>query len=233
MNYVKHTKDLFQSSNFSRNEINLFSVDFISRLNTIKDPLLPSTEIAKLTTLHQTFASNYGALATTGAVQKGETITRQDAYDDILDFIKRQEGAIKSKFGKGSANYIQFYPLGVTEYYGSTVEGIKVLLVRYVAAAQKFENELGKDFVKTITDLQTAYTSARDNQVALKSGNKSAQTELRESRKALTLQLSKCLLIIAANSLEDEKTFLSYFNFGLLEVDDNNPSEEKEEPPIV
>lgn len=141
----------------------------------------------------------------------------------MIDFIKSKEGAVKSEFDKGSASYTEFYPMGITEYATSTVEGLKILLVRYVAAATKYKVKLVAAFLTCITDIQTAYANARDEQVTGKSDNKTMQTISRSSRKDRTLHLTKCLLITAANILEDENTFLSYFNFGLLEVDNDNP----------
>lgn len=230
-NYASYTRDIFTSSHFSRNELNLFTVDFESRIIGIPISVLQQADQDKLTLLKVNFQTDYGNLATKGAQQKGSNITKQDAYDDAIDFIKRKEGAVKSEFDKGSAAYIEFYPLGITEYYGSTVEGLKILLVRYVAAATKYKVQLGAAFLTDITNLQTAYTNARDEQVIGKSDNKTMQTLLRSSRKELTLHLTKCLLIIAANTLEDEKAFLSYFNFGLLEVDNDNPTPPPIDPP--
>lgn len=139
----------------------------------------------------------------------------------MIYFIKSKEGAVKSEFDKGSAVYTEFYPMGITEYATSTVEGLKILLVRYVAAATKYKVKLGAAFLTSITDIQTA--NARDEQVTGKSDNKTMQTISRSSRKDRILHLTKCLLITAANILEDENAFLSYFNFGLLEVDNDNP----------
>jgi len=222
-NYASYTRDIFTSAHFSRNELNLFTVDFESRVIGISVSVLQQADKDKLTLLRANFQTDYGNLATKGAQQKGSTITKQDAYDDVIDFIKRKEGAVKSEFDKGSAVYTEFYPMGITEYATATVEGLKILLVRYVAAATKYKVQLGAAFLTSITDIQTAYTNARDEQVTGKSDNKTMQTILRSSRKDLTLHLTKCLLITAANTLEDENAFLSYFNFGLLEVDNDNP----------
>lgn len=222
-NYASYTRDIFTSSHFSRNELNLFTVDFESRVIGISVSVLQQADKDKLTLLRANFQSDYGNLATKGAQQKGSTITKQDAYDDAIDFIKRKEGAVKSEFDKGSASYTEFYPMGITEYATSTVEGLKILLVRYVAAATKYKVKLVAAFLTSIIDIQTAYANARDEQVTGKSDNKTMQTISRSSRKDRTLHLTKCLLITAANILEDENTFLSYFNFGLLEVDNDNP----------
>ncbi len=232
MNYARFTKNLFASDTFSRNEINLFTVDFLSRLNTMQNSVLPTADKNLLISLHQDFVTSYGELSTNSAVQKGGTMSRQDAYDAIIAFISREEGAIKSKFGKNTPIYTEFYPQGINEYRTATVEGIKVLLFRYSATADKYKALLSTDFVRNLGTLQTNYIDARDTQVSSKSSRKSAQTELQKNRKALTEHLTKCVLIIAANNIGNEDAFNSYFNFGLLEVDNDNPTPPDNEPPV-
>ncbi len=219
MDYLKLTKNLFRSKELSRNEINLFTVDLISRLNTIQNAVLPEADKTLLVNLHQNFVSTVGDLATNSAIQKGGTMSRKDAYNALLEFITRQEGAIKARFGKNTPVYTEFYPQGLKEYHGATVEGIKVLLFRYSATADKYKALLSTDFVRNLGILQTAYIDARDTQVSAKSIRKLAETELQQNRKALTQHLSKCILIIAAHSIDNEAAFSSYFNFGLLRAD--------------
>ena len=164
-----------------------------------------------LTTAYQNFKANLGIQANKGAVQKGTTLTRQDAYDDVIDFVRRYEGLIKAKFGKPSAAYLEFYPQGLTEYNAAKVEGLTNLLVRFVAAANKHKLALGQDFLTELNQLQANYINARDEQGMGIAINKSIQSEIRDTRKILTLMLTKILLLIAANSLENEAQFNSYF----------------------
>ncbi|MFA9214561.1 MAG: hypothetical protein ACEQSR_12050 [Candidatus Methylacidiphilales bacterium] len=225
--YTRFIKDQFASDTLSRNELNLFTAELLGRLAKIVNPALNQVEIDKLKDIHTRFVGEYSNLAIKGAVQLGGTISREDAYDDVIDFIKQQEGAVKAKFGKNTAQYVEFYPAGTTEYHASSVEGLKILLSRYVAAATKYKTELGANFLTEITALETAYTNARDEQVDTKSANKTTQAKLRSIRKELTLHLTKCLLLIAAETLENENDFLSYFNFGLLEVDNDNSADDE------
>ncbi len=221
MQFERLTRDLFTSDQYSRNELNLFTSDFISRYKKTANPVLPAAEMSLLESTYQKFKDGLGELSTKGAFQKGGTVSKQDAYDDVLDFIRTKEGIIKGTFKKGSAAYTEFYPMGLSQYHNASVEGMKVLLVSYAAAANKYKAELGATFITELTDLQLAYTTARDEQVDKKGDKASAQTLLRESRKELTMALTKCLLLIAANTVSNEEAFMGYFNFGLLEVDND------------
>ncbi len=226
MKFERLTRDLFTSNQYSRNELNLFTSDFIGRYKKTANPVLAPAEMSLLETAYQKFTDGLGELSTKGAFQKGGTISKQDAYDDALDFIRTKEGIIKGTFKKASAAYAEFYPQGLTQYHNASVEGMKVLLVSYAATANKYVAELGAAFITELTDLQLAYSTARDEQVGKKSDKASAQTLLRESRKELTMQLTKCMLYIAANTIDNEAAFKSYFNFGLLEVDNDKSTAE-------
>ncbi|MGB4773740.1 MAG: hypothetical protein WBP45_01085 [Daejeonella sp.] len=227
MKFERLTRDLFADRQYSRNELNLFTSDFIGRYTKTPNAVPISAEMSILETVYQKFKAGLGELGTTSAFQKGGTISKQDAYDDALDFIRTKEGTIKGIFKKGTAAYTEFYPQGLNQYNHASVEGMKVLLVSFAATADKYKAKLGTAFITELTDLQTAYTNARDEQVGKKSDNSTTQSRLRESRKELTLQLTKCVLGIAMNTLENEAAFNSYFNFGLLEVDNDKGTGEE------
>ncbi|MGB4775695.1 MAG: hypothetical protein WBP45_11010 [Daejeonella sp.] len=226
MKFERLTRDLFNSSHYSRNELNLFTSDFIGRYKKTKNPVPLTPQMSMLETAYQKFKDGLGELSSKSAFQKGGTISKQDAYDDALDFIRTHEGTVKSIFKKGSAAYVEFYPQGLTQFNQATVEGMKVLLTGYAATADKYKAKLGAAFITELTDLQTAYTNARDEQVEKKTDKSTTQSRLRESRKELTLLLTQCVLGIAMNTLENAEAFNSYFNFSLLNVDNDKPTEE-------
>lgn len=233
MKYQRLTSDLFRSSTFSRNELDLFTTDFIKRYKAKASNLIPAEEFTLLEATYLKFKTGLGKLATEGALQKGTTLSRQDAFDEALDFIRRYEGLIKAKFGKPSEGYLAFYPQGLTEYNDAKVEGLSNLLVRYVSAANKYTRIVGADFVTEVTALQKNYVDARETQGTGIATNKSSQSNIRDSRNELTMQLTKVVLQIAAASVENADQFNSFFNFGLLEVDNDNPTREEEIPPTV
>lgn len=222
MKFKRLIRDLFTRDQYSRNELDLFTSDLISRSKKalISVPIILA-EINILEPIYQSFTTGLGKLGAKGAFQKAGTISKQDAYDDALDFIRSKEGVIKDIFKKGSAIYTEFYPQGLGPYNHATVGGMKTLLASYSEAATKHKAQLGDDFMTKLADLQTAYATARDEQVDKKTDNSSIQSQLRASRKELTKQLTKCVLLVAAHTIDDEEAFNSYFNFSLLEVDND------------
>jgi len=192
---------------------------------------LPPAELTVLETLHNQFKKHLSDFTNKTYTQISGTITKQDAYDDALDFIRTKEGIIKGTFRKDSAEYAEFYAQGLTAYNHAKVEEMKALLNNYVLAAKKHQAKLGNDFVTEVTALETAYESARDEQVDKKTDNATIQGLLRESRTALTMQLSSCILMIASKHIKNPAGFLNYFNFGLLVVDNDKDGRDNGDTP--
>jgi len=232
MKFEKLTNDLLENKQYSRNEINLFGGDMIARIKSMINSVLPPAELTVLETLHNQFTKHLSDFTNKTYIQISGTISKQDAFDDALDFIRTKEGIIKGTFRKESAEYAEFYAQGLSAYNNAKVEEMKALLNNYVLAAKKHQAKLGVDFVNEVTALQTAYETARDEQVDKKGDNSSIQAQLRDSRTELTMQLSSCILMIASKHIKNPEGFLAYFNFGLLEVDnDKSTNDETIIPP--
>lgn len=233
MKFERLTNDLLENNKYSRNEINLFGGDMIARIKSMINSVLPPAELTVLETLHNQFTKHLSDFTNKTYIQISGTITKQDAFDDALDFIRTKEGIIKGTFRKDSAEYAEFYAQGLSAYNNAKVEEMKALLNNYVLAAKKYQAKLGVDFITEVTALQTAYDTARDEQVDKKTDNATIQGLLRESRTELTMQLSSCILMIASKHIKNPAGFLNYFNFGLLEVDNDKSGDDDNTPPEI
>lgn len=230
MNPVKFCNDLFDNSQYSRNEINLFASDFAGRLENLPNPVL-SSEDQSLVRSHLTaFQTALGVQATTIGRQVGGTLTRLQAGDASRTFISRQEGLVRAKFGKASAPYLEFYPQGISEYQRATVEGLRALLERYANAATKYSQQLGDSFKSEALAIRQQYNDARDSQTAALGTHDASSDQVNTARKALTVQLTRCLLLTAAACVDDPEGFNRWFNFGLLQAD--NPNKPAQPSPV-
>lgn len=222
--------DRFDKKEYSRNEINLFASDFAGKLETLPNPVLLPAQRALVRSLLTTFQASLGQAAITEGVQKGGTLTRIQAGDATKDFISRHEGLVRSKFGKESAAYLEFYPHGIGEYQRATAEGFRALLMRYVNAAVKWVQPLGEAFKAEVLAMQQQYIDARDSQTEVKGTHSDAADQVRAARKALTVELTRSLLLTAAASVDDPEGFNRWFNFGLLQAD--NPNKPAQPEPL-
>ena len=216
------TNDRFDRSDYSRNEINLFASDFAGRLENLSNPVLSPDDRALVRSLLTAFQSALGVQATTIGRQVGGTLTRQQAGEAARAFISQQEGLVRAKFGKASAPYLEFYPQGITEYQRATVEGLRALLDRYANAATKYSPQLGDSFKNEVLAIRQQYNDARDSQTAVLGTHAGSSDQVNAARKALTVQLTRCLLLTAAGCVGNPEGFNRWFNFGLLDADNPN-----------
>ena len=225
------TVDKFKNPSISRNELDLFTTDMIGRIENKTNSVLPESEFTVLVTCHKNFKGSLGKVKVDSAFQVEGTISREDATDEILEYVRRKEGVINDIFPNKGVGYVAFYPAGLTEYNQATVEGMRDLMVRYLAAATKYKAEVGQKFVDDVNALIALYDNARKEQVKDITTNSTSGNTVRNNRKALTLHLSKCLHLIAADTIEKPDEFNSYFNFGLLEVDNNKKKKDDGDTP--
>ena len=226
MNAEFFTNDKFKDPSISRNELDLFTTDFIGRIENKTNSVLPVPEFTILVTYYKNFKGSLGKVKVDSMFQIEGTMSREDATDEIMEYVRRKEGVINDIFPNKGVGYVAFYPAGLTEYHQATVEGMRDLMTRYLAAATKYKVEVGQKFVDDVTALIALYDNARTEQVKEITTNSSSGNTVRNNRKALTMHLTKCLHLIGADTIEKPDEFSSYFNFGLLEVDNNNPGDE-------
>ncbi len=67
MKFERLTRNLFADRQYSRNELNLFTSDFISRYKKTANPVLTLEEMNILEAVYQKFKDGLGDLSTKGA----------------------------------------------------------------------------------------------------------------------------------------------------------------------
>ena len=146
----------------------------------------------------------------------GSTTSKDEAKKDLIDYISRKEGLVKSTFGKGSAQYKEFFPQGLTGIRKATEEQFDTMTRVITEKAEKYETQLGSTFKSEVTALfntwHTAYTTQNEDSVSADN----AGTEEAEEATTLRLQLTKNALFIAYNNVGDPEAFDTYFDMNKL-----------------
>lgn len=96
------------------------------------------------------YTGYFGALSdksTQKAVLESKTLSMENSLQTFKSFVSRQEGLIRSKWGKDAPEYQEFYPQGITEYTNATLSTVEVLMSRYKNAAAEHSADLGVPFV--------------------------------------------------------------------------------------
>lgn len=172
--------------------------------------------IALLTTAYMNY---YGALedeATKIAIREGKTAAMNIARTEIDGFISRQEGLVRSKWGKNSAQYQEFYPQGISDYSKSPLSGYDILIERYKNAITAHAAELDPAFVTEANTKISNFLTLRAAQINLMTIVGGTRTVSAKSREDLEKQVMQDLLIIASNNVGKPEVMPIYFDQSII-----------------
>ena len=149
-------------------------------------------------------------------MQKSRTASVDNIIATFKSEVSRKEGLIKSMFGKDSVTYIEFFPMGITEYTSATKANIETFINRLVNVSNIHATEVGADFINTFTTLQTNYIAARGTQLSKMGEVTANKTSVKSTRSTLETQLTKNMHYIGYTFPTDEAKCLSFFDQSVL-----------------
>ena len=171
--------------------------------------------------LSSAYMNYYGALedeATKLAIREGKTVAMKDSRKKVSGFISRQEGLVRSKWGKDSAEYQEFYPQGVSVYLLASLGDFAIMLERYKNSVTAHAAELGAAFVTEATTLIENFLSIRSSQINLMAIVSGKRTASSISREALEMQVMENLLFIASKNVGKPEKISAYFDQSIIRL---------------
>lgn len=202
----------FDTDRLSDDTIRKFSEDHLQRL--LKSGAYPALAAA----LESAYTGYFGAItdeATKAAIRQGLTKNVELAVKAIKKNISQQEGTIRGKFDKGSAQYQEFFPQGVTEYSDANLSNIEEKLIRFINAATAHAADL-PGLATQFGVLHTQYKASRNVQLATKGEVATGKAQSSSTRDAVEVQLMTNLLTIALDHIGDSAAGLAYFDQVIL-----------------
>src|ERR1041385_8724769 len=115
LDLITFFENVFHNKNLGAEKFRIFIEDHLQRLSANNGAGTYTLLITNTTTAYTNY---FGALTNTDvalSIQQGLTIT---VYNELTSFkhdASQYEGAVRSKYGAGSATYQEFYPHGLTE----------------------------------------------------------------------------------------------------------------------
>ncbi len=221
--------DIFDDRELTDANLRTYADDHLIRLANKNPNSVYAALIADTTSRYTDYYGSMTSEATKEAISEGLTIARRYAEEEVLAKLSRQRDLIAYKFGTDSPIYQQFFPQGMDEYRRARLDDLTTILDRYMAAATV---HLTPEFpleVAEMADLVLAYNNARTAQRDAFSETENLRTGRRESRKALTLQLTRNILTLAIDFLEDPDGFDDYFDARLLPMGTSSGSDDDDD----
>ncbi len=217
---IRLTTDLFKEKNLSDVNLRTFSENFLVRLaNADNNPGgIYNQLLVETTTKHQNYYGTILSQVTKEAVGKGLTISMNQAHAAVISKLSGLQGLVKYKFGKGSEEYKEFYPQGMKQYHHAAIGSVGLLLIRFLAIAEKNLQAAYPAEVAQLALLIENFREAREAQQTNFGVVDHIATGRHEQRKALTLQLTKSFLRIASDTLENPDKFHDYYEARYLPI---------------
>lgn len=227
-------RNFLDSREISDDRLNGYSVENVKLLATQARfaPLATAT-----LTAHEGYFGAISDESTNTAIQKGFTGAMNRNLDEFKKLLSRHEGAVSSKFGDDSPEYLRFFPRGLTEYHHATLNNVGAKLDRLQTAIAELGDRLPGDVVAAFVGpgdpadpvrqprgVILRFLGARDAQLAAKGETVAAAGKADGTRTALELQLVRNLFTVALDavgrSADEQKASARLFPQHLLALPD-------------
>ena len=217
---VRLVTDLFKEKNLSNNHLHAFTEDFLVRLSNpglnpggIYNQLLVDT-----TALYQNYYGSITNQITQEAIGKGLTMSMNMACDAVIAKLSVLQDLIGYHFGAKSDVYKEFYPRGMKQYHRATIGECGTFFARFRAIATMHLAGPYPAEMAQLTTLIIDFTKARDTQETVFSKQAGFISDRKNSRRALTRQLTKCFLRIASDNIENPVRIKAYYESRYLPI---------------
>lgn len=213
---IRLVNDLFERRTISDARLRTYANDHLLRLGnnnpgSVYTPLIDAT-----TSAYQAYFGSLTSAATNAAVKEGRTVGMKQARAALLKGLRKQRNLVAYLFGKDGDKYQEFFPLGINAFKKAKLDELSTMMDTYLEAADTHLLPEHATEVATIRDLADTYEQARKDQLAAKSSTDTQRTQRRKHRKALTRQLTRNLLLLAADLIDNPDRFDDYFDLTIL-----------------
>ena len=167
-----------------------------------------------------------GSEAVALAVRKAGVQAKRNLLDDIRATIRRREGKITSAFGKGSPEYLEFFPQGLKSYNEMNEAEVESQLDVLIAAGLNHDPEIKAEFSIFKTGWNNAKAAAGEKIAAASEADLQQDTALR----ALELTLMKVIFTAALAFIGQEEMGPVLFDQSRLENKGGKSGDQPPEP---
>lgn len=209
-------KNHFSDRLISDNNIRKFAEIHLERLLANNG----SGEFSQLITETQnTYNQYFGSISEEDksfAIQQGLTISVTKVLNEFKQFACSSEGLVRAQFGKKSAEYQEFFPYKMKEYWHLNLTKAESVMERFYKASDRHSPVFGNSLKILAQTLLTEFKEARINQLKKKGEVSAKKSSTRERRKDLELQLIRNIHYIGYLYPGDIKKCNSFFDQSFL-----------------
>ena len=150
------------------------------------------------------------------AVQQGLTISVYKVLNEFKRFVSSSEGLVRAQFGKKSAEYQEFIPYGLKEYWHLNLTKAESTMERFYQATEKYKTVFGDSLKNLAQSLLAEFREARQNQLNKKGEVSQKKVATGDNRRVLEIQLMKNLHYLGYLYPGDENKCEVFFDQSFL-----------------
>ncbi len=201
----------FPSIKVSKVRIQKFLYNHIQRMIAIANPHFAAI-IASTLALWTSIFGDLAEYDQNLLKQMGLTKKADKAMADFIAKVVGIESMVAYKLIKGSADYIQIFPHGTTEYHHATKANLLVLMERVINASHTFAAQLGLTLEAEFIAIRDEYTSQTDDQIQEMEVVDDLSPEFAAEKILIFDQLYKNMITILLEYITMPRKMLTFFD---------------------
>jgi hypothetical protein len=230
-NLRKFLESPFRRLKVSRDKIFKFFEDHLNRLIQAVDNGEPFAGLVAATqSAFDNLKLSLGSHSSTLAQKESKTMTVDLVIEEFKTAIKLREANILIHFSKDSPVYQEFFPHGKTEYNNANKASIERLMTQIITAIDNHKSELGQPLLDEFLALQTAYITARNEQLKKMEDAGTKTDSWESSLEIMQMQAFRNLLTIALQYMGEPDKIELFFTESLIRARHYNHEGEVIEP---
>jgi hypothetical protein len=179
----------------------------------------------------KTLSKDYFDAITDKDIKSARSISHTRKVDTLVRTFKKSlpnyERVIGLKFSPDKDIYQEFFPHGMKEYYKASKSNVDELMLRLWNAASAHSSSFDAAFVDGLEQSLLGYKQARAAQLAAKVDLGAATLAKRQARLRIELQITRNVLALAIEFLEEPKKGLAFFDTSLLKLHQHKKKKSK------
>jgi hypothetical protein len=225
--FENYFKVLLTQKHISEASLLRFLEDHLHRLIANNPDGKYGALIAALTLLFDEYRAAIDERNLNQALHESMTKTVDRIISQFKKQISRKEYIILDIWDIKSPEYKEFYPRRLDEYNRATKGNTESLMTRFIATCELHTDDLPDGFADKLIALQESYVSNRAEQLRLIGATDGNRLNVKEKRQVVVKQVTKNLLLIAADFLDEPRMAKVYFDQSIV----RRPEKKKIEKP--
>jgi hypothetical protein len=212
----RYFRILFLSHKISRERLKGFCEYHIIALTNHNPGGIFTTLLNDVTNAFNAYYGDMVGESTNEAVKQGKTVAMNTSRAALEKNISDNERLIAYTYRNDVRGYEEFYPHGIFEYYKADITELEIISDRYRQVMASRVADFPLQFSTDFNTLQATFIANRQAQLGAMGKVSGERSDLLNSRAALAKQLTKNLLLIAANFIGQEGACKIYFDTEML-----------------